>query len=229
MRLALIGYGKMGQAIEQLAKELGHKIVACIKSKDWNPGQLPEFDLCLEFTEPQSVLDNMKRLVTLKKPIVIGTTGWKEHFSEIEQLVLKQQIGTIYSSNFSVGVTLFKEIVKQTAQLLEQVEDYDVAGVEIHHNQKIDAPSGTALDLTTIIQNHYKNNFAFSSVRCGKIAGTHTLFFNSGSDTIQLTHESHNRLGFAKGALLAGEWVRDKKGFFAFENCLSDILRRPKR
>lgn len=208
MKLALIGYGKMGKRIEALASERGHEVVARITSGKWDLEGIKEADVCIEFTKPEAALENIRRLIELKKPVVVGTTGWYDKVDEVKTLVEAHDGALIYSPNFSKGVALFLDLVAKAAGFLPE---YDVAGIEIHHNQKKDIPSGTALAMVK----RAGRSIPISSVRCGTIPGTHTVLFDSPCDTITITHEAKNRDGFALGAIEAAAWLRDKKGFFS--------------
>lgn len=210
LNIALFGHGKMGEMVEACALQRGHSLV---KDRD-NP------DLFIDFTVPDAVLGNVRKAVALKKNIVIGTTGWEAHFNEVRKIVENEGIGLLYSPNFSIGIHLFAQIVKEAAQLIDSFEEYDIGLIESHHKQKIDSPSGTAkMLLQTLNQNlQRKQTVQTTSFRCGSIPGTHTVIFDSPADTIQITHEARNREGFALGAVKAAEWLHGKKGLYQFED-----------
>src|SRR5437867_727566 len=220
MNIALIGYGKMGHEVEQLALTKGHRIVA--KCDPACPGQadiaisqdvLRDADVCIEFTHPGAVLENIRKIAALKKALVVGTTGWYEHLPEAESIAKHNGIGLVYAPNFSLGVNLFYQIVEKASELFDHFEDYDVFGSEIHHRQKVDSPSGTAKKLSDIVLKKFPRkkrvvsgslNRAIApeelhlvSVRAGQFPGIHSLTFDSPADTIELTHTVRSRSGFA--------------------------------
>ncbi len=213
MKFGLLGYGKMGRAIERLAIEGGHEVVS-----------LQEADVCLEFTRPDAVLQNVRLLVELGKPMVIGTTGWEAQCSSVRELVEAGGVGCVYAANFSLGMQLFYQLIAAAGRLLREFSSYDVSGHEIHHRQKIDKPSGSAKKLAEILTEKLglplHEPLQFSSERCGEVPGTHLVRFDGSADTITLTHAVRSRQTFAEGALWAAEWVVDKKGFYAFEEVL---------
>ncbi len=243
MNIALVGYGKMGKIIESIAKQKGHNIVATIdtfaddathklsRQEDLSTAiKESNADVIIEFTHPTSVIENIKTILPLGIPVVVGTTGWAENIKEIESLVKTHNTALFYSSNYSIGVNMFYKIVEEAAKLMSNYEEYDVALWEAHHTQKADSPSGTALDLakavmrgntkkteTVIDAFHTKpqsHQLHVSSTRVGSVPGTHTVFFDSMADTIELTHTARNREGFALGAVLASQWLFEgiKKG-----------------
>lgn len=228
MRIALIGYGKMGQMIEKTALSRGHSIVARINSDQWDFKALEEADLCMEFTHPGSVLNNIKKIADLKKEMIIGTTGWDDNIELVHSIVKEAQIGALYSPNFSIGIHLLLEILAHASKVMDAFDDYDVAGIEYHHNKKKDSPSGTAMAIAKTISKHIKriDEVPFSSVRCGSIPGTHTVLFDSPCDAISITHEARNREGFAKGAVQAAEWLHGKKGFYTFADCMQEMFQK---
>ncbi len=232
MKIALIGYGKMGQLIAQLAPHRGHEIVAAISpsSKNINEqlSQLQEADIWIDFSHPDAVLDHLRKSIALKKPLVIGTTGWDDQLQLAKELVASSSIACLYAPNFSIGVHLFKKIVSYAAQLIAPFTEYDLSGIEYHHKHKLDAPSGTAKALTSSIMQHLPHlaDFQFSSVRCGYIPGTHTLCLDSPVDTITLTHQARSREGFAYGALTAAEWLKNRKGFFTLDDLIPISLKQ---
>lgn len=233
LNIALIGYGKMGKIVEQVALSRGHQVVAKIDPKGpdchLNGKTLEKAEICIDFSHPNSVLENIKILTELKKDIVIGTTGWYEHLSEAKKLVQKYSVGMFYSSNFAIGVNVFLKLVKQAAELMDPHEEFDVACIEWHHRAKVDAPSGTALamgqEIVSTMQRKKKivtaldkplasDEVQIGSIRCGQIYGVHTVQFESPLESIVMTHTSKGREGFAQGAVRAAEWVFGKKGIF---------------
>lgn len=228
MKIAIIGYGKMGQMIERAALSRGHTIVARISSSEWELQDLSKADLCIEFTRPDSVLENIQKIAKLKKSIVIGTTGWYDQIEQVRSIVNEKQIGALYSPNFSIGIHLFLHMIEQTSKLMNSFIEYDVAGIEYHHKGKKDSPSGTALEISKKIEVNMNRieKVPFSSVRCGSIPGTHTVIFDSPCDTISISHEARNREGFATGAVQAAEWLKGKQGLFTFSDYIMSIMQR---
>lgn len=226
MKIALIGYGKMGQMIEKAAISRGHTIVAKMTSKQWDREALLDADICIEFTRPECVLENIRKIAELKKDVIIGTTGWQDQSEEIQSIIKEHQIGALYSPNFSIGVNLLLEILTKASKIMNAFKQYDVAGIDFHHIEKKDSPSGTSLAIARTIEENMDRieKVPFSSVRCGSIPGTHTVIFDSPCDTISITHEARNREGFAQGAVQAAEWLRGRKGFYTFSDCLQEII-----
>ncbi len=216
MKIALIGYGKMGKMVEKMALARKHEIVAVIDSNQ-KAFDLGNAEVCIDFTNPHSVLANIKRSAAQGKNLIIGTTGWHADLPKVESIVKTNNIGLLYSGNFSIGVQIFRKILAEAAKWAKLYPQYDIAGIEEHHNQKLDAPSGTALDLTKIIKDNAGKEITFTSLRCGSIPGTHTIIFDSPIDTITLTHQARNREGFAEGSIMAAEWINNKKGIFTIE------------
>lgn len=240
MKIALIGYGKMGKMVEHAAESMGHSIVAKIdpqqKEKTITQDSIGNADVCIDFTHPTCALENIKQVAALGKNIVMGTTGWYDYMNEVKNIVEQTKIGFLFAPNFSLGVALFQEIVSKAASLIAPFEAYDVGGYEIHHRQKADSPSGTAKAIIErllaevprkkeVIYELNENGITseqlhFSSLRVGSIPGTHNVTFDSPADTITLTHTARNREGFATGSIRAAEWLQGKKGFFTFNNML---------
>ncbi len=241
MKIALIGYGKMGRMIEEAALRRGHEVIARInRTSDLEARGVADADVCIDFTHPKSVLGNIRTLVALGKSMVIGTTGWEEHLDEVKSLVSASEIGAIYGSNFSVGVHMFFRLARFAAQIVQQFEDYDVGVIEQHHRQKVDSPSGTARSLGNILleamprkqclvfdhlEGAPKNEeLHVTSLRCGSIPGTHEVVFDSSADTISLCHTARNREGFALGAVLAAEWILGRKGLYSVDDMMQDLM-----
>lgn len=227
MKIAIIGYGKMGRMIEKCALDRGHEIVACMNSKEWDMQALQQAEACIEFSQPDAVVENIQRLVKLKKQIVIGTTGWYDQLEAVRSLVEKAQIGVVYSPNFSIGIHLLLSILAHTSSLMNGFEEYDAASIEIHHTQKKDSPSGTALEIAKTVEENLKRLevLPISSVRCGSTPGTHTVLFDSACDTLSITHTARNREGFAKGAVQASEWLQGRKGLYTFAECMQSFIQ----
>ncbi|MFH1256854.1 MAG: 4-hydroxy-tetrahydrodipicolinate reductase [Candidatus Diapherotrites archaeon] len=247
MNIALIGLGKMGRTIKQLAEEQKLIIVATIDPtakdadyKEISKEAVDKADVCIDFTNPSAVMDNIKKLAEFKKNIVLGTTGWNEHEAEVKKIVEESGIGLIYASNFSIGLALFKRIVEDASQWFHKFPEYDVFGYELHHNTKKDSPSGTAKTLAESVLKSYPrktkavyekldrapeaSELHFASVRGGRIPGTHIIGFDSEADTIELKHTARSRLGFASGALKAAEWVKGKKGFYSIDDMINEMI-----
>lgn len=232
MKIAIVGYGKMGKVIERLALERGHEIVLRKNSSNAWDG-LEQADAAIEFSLPETAEANVRQCLNAGIPTVCGTTGWLEHLPEIEGLTAQLNGAFIYGSNFSLGVNLFFALNRQLAQLMKPY-DYQAKMQEIHHTQKLDAPSGTALSLAKdlmAIQTHYTDwelgktastptHLPIEALRIGTVPGTHTVTYESPIDRISITHEAHSREGFALGALIAAEWLADKKGVFTMKDVL---------
>lgn len=230
MKIALLGYGKMGQLVETFALSRMHSIVFRGNRDTVSsvPVSLFDADIAIDFSEASAVLSHLKICMALQIPIVIGTTGWEESLPDAKEAVNRSEGTCLYAPNFSEGAYLFGQIVRQTSGLMESFPDYDVAGIEYHHKHKKDSPSGTAKSLTRNIQEampRTPSSFAFTGIRCGSMPGTHTLVFDSPADTIVLTHEVRNRNDFASGAVSAAEWLQTKKGFFTFEDYMQEKLK----
>ena len=238
MNIALIGYGKMGKAIEEIAISRGHSVV--VKFNSQNPlesSQLRTTDVAIEFSQPDLALKHIKLCADGQIPIVVGTTAWEEHLQEIINHIEKREASLIYSSNFSVGVNLFFEMNKHLARLMNDKTDYVASITEIHHTQKIDAPSGTAVTLAKdLISNHptysswkltgqsenmEKSDLPISAIREENVPGTHLISYTSEIDTLTIEHQAHNRKGFALGAVIAAEFIHKKQGVYT----MSDILK----
>jgi 4-hydroxy-tetrahydrodipicolinate reductase len=238
MNIALIGYGKMGKAIEEIAISRGHSVV--VKFNSQNPlesSQLRTTDVAIEFSQPDLALKHIKLCADGQIPIVVGTTAWEEHLAEIINHIDKREASLIYSSNFSIGVNLFFEMNKYLARLMNDKTDYVASITEIHHAQKIDAPSGTAVTLAKdLISNHptysswkltgqsqnmEKSDLPISAIREENVPGTHLISYTSEIDTLTIEHKAHNRKGFALGAVIAAEFIYKKQGVYT----MSDILK----
>ncbi len=237
MKIALIGYGKMGKAIEEIAVQKGHEIVLKINSTntdDLITANLQKADVAIEFTSPHTAVQNIKKCLDANLPVVSGSTGWLEKRNEITQYCEDKNGAFLYASNFSIGVNLFFEINQFLAKLMASYPDYDVMIKEIHHTQKKDAPSGTAITLAEQIlqfsktKTNWKNEVSepgealqIVSERTDPAAGTHIVTYSSLIDDIEISHTAHNRKGFAAGAILAAKFLRDKKGIFTMKDVLS--------
>jgi 4-hydroxy-tetrahydrodipicolinate reductase len=231
MKIALLGYGKMGQVIERIALERGHEIV--LKKDEFNTYEgLSTADVAIDFSVPTAAVSNISSCFHANVPVVSGTTGWLEHYDEMIALCKKKNGGFISSSNFSLGVNLFFEFNEYLAKIMSQFDHYKVDMEEIHHDQKLDAPSGTAISLAKgVIENSNYSNWTLDepkqneihieAVRTGTVPGTHTVTYNSEVDSIEIKHTAHNREGFALGAVIAAEWLAGKHGVFTMKDVLN--------
>lgn len=238
MRIALIGYGRMGQAIETIAIERGHTITTKVNSN--NPIEtvnLDNTDVAIEFSVPQSVVKNINILLDKNIPVVVGTTGWNDSLPKISKRVELEKLSLLHASNFSVGVNLFFKLNEQLAKLMNPHSDYYVSMEEVHHTKKLDAPSGTAITLAEgVIRNHkavtnwtcpqhpihheFNGGVEINALRIPDVPGTHKIRYQSAIDTISIKHEAHSRKGFASGAVIAAEWLINKKGVYTMRDVL---------
>lgn len=224
MKLVLIGYGKMGRAIERVAEDRGHQIVHRL-TRDNNTGKfegswVAEADVAVDFSVSSAVASHVAQAIEAKLPIVVGTTGWQESLTEVRDMVVDGGGTCVYSSNFSPGVQALFYLTRVAARFMARMQDFSPYLEERHHSQKRDAPSGTALRMKEILQESYGTQIPVASLRSGSFPGTHELGFDSEVDTLQLIHTARNRQGFARGVLHACKWVQDKTGFFQFEEVL---------
>ncbi|MBI4473365.1 MAG: 4-hydroxy-tetrahydrodipicolinate reductase [Acidobacteria bacterium] len=214
MKIALIGFGKMGREIDSVAREQGETIVRVFDSRHAVRSETLEgVDVCMDFSTPETVVSNIHAALEARKDIVIGTTGWDSHLPEIRDKVIDS--GLLYSANFSLGMNLFFRIVSRAADLMKNMPEYDAFIHEMHHRQKKDSPSGTALRLARIMG---KNDMPISATRVGFVTGIHTVGFDSEADMIELKHTAKNRRGFALGALKAARWLRGRKGVYTMDD-----------
>ena len=230
MKIALLGFGKMGKIVEKLAVKKGHTIVSRINQYS-SKEEILKADIAIEFSTPQAAVSNIKFCLENNIPIVSGTTGWLAHYDKMIKLCENRNGSFIYASNFSIGVNLFFSINEYVSNLMEPWKAYQVSIEEVHHNQKLDIPSGTAVTLAEgIIRNSDKKNWELNGTeaeninitakRINDIKGTHIINYDSNIDTISIKHEAHSRDGFALGAILAAEWLADKKGIFTMKDVL---------
>jgi 4-hydroxy-tetrahydrodipicolinate reductase len=236
MKIALIGYGKMGKAIEEIAQLRGHEIVLRVtidNPEDNTVEKIRRADLAIEFTGPDSAFSNVVRCLEAGVPVVCGSTGWLKRFDEAKKICSETGGALLYASNFSVGVNIFFEINRQLASVMSAYPDYEVGITEVHHTEKRDAPSGTAITLAEQILarlsrkkswvNHPsvdKTELVIRSERADPAPGTHKVRYDSGIDTIEIVHTAHNRKGFALGAVLAAEFLAGNKGVFGMKDVL---------
>ena len=247
MNIAIIGYGKMGREIEKIAKSKGINVASIIDPSDSNARyraisqeSLKDADVCLDFTNPEAALENIRKAAALGKNIVVGTTGWYGRMDEARKIVEKAGTGLIWSGNFSIGVNIFFGIVENSAKIIDKFDDYDIFVHELHHSQKADSPSGTAAMIGKILIGSIRrkskivteevkrriepDELHISSTRAGKIFGTHIVGFDSDADSIELRHTAKGRQGFASGALMAAEWINGKRGFYGIADMMDEIM-----
>ncbi|WP_286761078.1 4-hydroxy-tetrahydrodipicolinate reductase [Salegentibacter sp. UBA1130] len=234
MKIALLGYGKMGKTIEEIALNRGHEIVLKIEEDiDTYEINKMEIDVAIDFSVPKAAFKNITTCFENNIPVVCGTTGWLDDYEKAVDICKKEDSAFIYASNFSVGVNLFFELNKKLAKMMNGMDDYAVEIEEIHHTQKQDAPSGTAISLAqqVIAENDKKNNWqldhaaadeiAIKAKRIEDVPGTHTVSYKSKIDSIEIMHTANSREGFALGAVIAAEWLKDKQGVFTMQDVLS--------
>ena len=227
MKIAIVGYGKMGKMVERAAESRGHQIALKLDEfnnanfEGINESNFRGVDVAIDFSIPAAAVPNIQKIAAMRKNLVVGTTGWLEHLGEVKQTVERNGIGLVWSPNFSVGVNAFFRIVSAAAKLLSNEPEYEAWAWEIHHSAKKDAPSGTLLKLVEQMKKAgYERHVDTGSNRAGVIAGTHEIGFDSPADTITLRHTARNREGFALGAVKAAEWIAGRKGFHEFGEIL---------
>jgi 4-hydroxy-tetrahydrodipicolinate reductase len=245
MKIAIIGLGAMGAKVKEVAEEYGHSVDITVDPKNEKATHknikevdLSGVDLVMDFSSAPSVIDNAKVSASFGKNIIIGTTGWYEYLPEIEKIAKENNIGILWSANFSIGVNMYLEIVAKAAELMNKYDEYDVWGTELHHFNKADSPSGTAKELAKILLKNINRKTSvvydkldrkinpeeihFSSTRGGIVNFSHTVGFDSFSDTITLVHSARDRGGYALGAVKVAEWLAGKKGFFNMNDFLKN-------
>ena len=231
MRIALLGYGKMGKVIEAIALQRGHTIVLKVSS-DTKNYELSNVDIAIDFSTPESAVENITQCFNNNVPVICGTTGWLKDYDAMLQLCKDTNGALIYASNFSLGVNIFFELNNTLAKLMKGLPQYKVSIEEIHHTQKLDAPSGTAISLANdiISQSDYTNwtlehpkssELPIVAKRIENVPGTHEITYESVVDSIQIKHTAHSREGFALGAVVAAEWLQHKKGVFTMKDVLN--------
>jgi 4-hydroxy-tetrahydrodipicolinate reductase len=236
MNIALIGYGKMGKEIEQIAVSRGHQITLKVdisNASTYTSEELKKADVAIEFSTPESAISNIYKCFEAGVPIVVGTTGWLSELEEVKKKCTEMDQTLFYASNYSIGVNLFFKLNEQLASLMKGYPEYDVNMEEIHHVHKLDAPSGTAISLANQVidklgtktkwvnnSTSVKNELGIVSKRIDEVPGTHTVTYGSEVDEISITHIAHSRKGFALGAVIAAEWLKGKKGIFGMNDLL---------
>jgi len=231
MKLALIGYGAMGQLVASLARAAGDEIGATLTSKD-SARSIDEMtallrgqDVAVDFSIGSAVVTHIEACMHAGVPLVQGTTGWKDQETDARRIVGEHTGAMVYGANFSIGVNVFYRIAEQAARLFGGLDQYEAFIEEQHHSRKLDAPSGTALKLKSLMAEYIKGAIPIASTRAGHIPGTHRVGFDSAADQILLTHMARSREGFAAGALLAARWIVGRKGVFEFSEVIDEMIR----
>ncbi len=236
----------MGHEIEKVAKAKGITLRTidlndnCADYKEINEKSMEDIDVCVDFTHPDSVMGNIENISKFKKNIVVGTTGWYDNIGKVKEIAKNEGIGIVWSGNFSIGVNLYFKIIENAAKVMGKFDDYDIFVHEFHHNKKADSPSGTAVMIGKLLLDNIErkkkivteelkrkiepDELHISSTRGGSIPGTHIVGFDSPADTIELKHTARSREGFALGAVLAAQWIQNKKGFFGIEDMMKEII-----
>lgn len=236
MKIALVGFGNMGQEIEEVVKLSGKHEISSIssQSKGWDEEGIKNSDVVIDFSSPEVVMDNIRKISGLEKNMVVGTSGWYDKISEVEEIIAKSGTGLIYGQNFAIGTNIFFKLVSYASRMMAKYGSYDVYGYEVHHNGKKDSPSGTAFKTAEAIMENFpgktrletgrldrkieKDELHFASIRGGRNPGMHEVTFDSEADSITLSVQNHSRRGYAEGSVLAAEFIVDKKGVFAFDS-----------
>lgn len=236
MKIALIGYGNMGREIEEVVKSGGSHEITSIssESKGWDAEGIKACDVVIDFSSPEVAVENIKKVLEIGKNMVVGTSGWYDRISEAEELVNNAGTGLIYGQNFAIGTNIFFKLVETAGKLASKYGNYDVFGTEIHHKGKKDSPSGTAFKTAEIIMANFpkkkkletgrldrkieEDELHFASLRGGRNPGMHEVTFDSDADSITLSVQNHSRRGYAEGAVMAAEFIKDKKGVYSFDS-----------
>jgi len=246
VRIALIGYGRMGRMVEEIAQKKGHEITAIVDPHcegclpDVTEETLGDAEVCIDFTHPGAAVDNIRQMAALGRHIVVGTTGWYDRMDEVRRTVEACEVGLIWSGNFSIGINAAFRILEAAARIFNHLPDYDVLAHEYHHRNKADSPSGTAQMIGQILLDHIDRKSAlvheildrpiephelhFSSSRGGAIPGTHLVAFDSAVDTIEIRHTARSREGFAVGAIMAAEFIQGRTGCYSIDDLMQDII-----
>ncbi|MCX6190466.1 MAG: 4-hydroxy-tetrahydrodipicolinate reductase [Bacteroidetes bacterium] len=239
MKIALIGYGKLGKAIEEIALQKGHEIVLRVTKDNAHTYVLEGCDIAIECSNPEASFYNMTKCIEAHIPVVVGSTGWYHKFNDIKKSVEQHQGALLYATNFSIGVHLFWEANRALAKLMKKMKGYDVSITEIHHIAKMDAPSGTAITTAELLLEELETkkqwllssgsdlkrdeNLLVHSIREGDAKGTHIVTYESAVDRIELKHEAFSRAGFARGAILAAEFLQNKKGVYSMHDVIMQL------
>jgi 4-hydroxy-tetrahydrodipicolinate reductase len=231
MKIALLGYGRMGKEIEKIALDRGHEIILKADENGFTDDQVKDADVAIDFSIPTSAFKNISKTLNNKVPVISGTTGWLDKYPDAVEICKKNDSAFIYASNFSLGVNLFFELNKKLAQMISGHDQYKASMVEIHHTAKLDAPSGTAITLAEgVLENSNLKEWKLDeegdgilpikALREENVPGTHSINYSSEVDEIEIKHTAHSRKGFALGAVIAAEWIKDKKGIFSMKDVL---------
>ncbi|RAV99585.1 4-hydroxy-tetrahydrodipicolinate reductase [Pseudochryseolinea flava] len=233
MKIILLGYGKMGKIIERIALERGHEISAKIDLNNAHEFATAQGDVAIEFSHPDAAFNNLVNCINKNIPVVCGTTGWLHRKHELESLCKEKNGAFFYASNYSLGVNIFFKLNEYLAKMMSNLKDYDVSMDEIHHTEKKDAPSGTAITLAEGVLKHSSQktkwvnessskaeDLEIKSFRIAEVPGTHSVKYASAIDDLEIRHIAHSREGFAKGAVMVAEWLKDKKGIFGMDDYL---------
>jgi 4-hydroxy-tetrahydrodipicolinate reductase len=231
MKIAIIGYGKMGKLLEIKAKERKHTISKILNNQKWTSQDLTDSDMAIDFSSPDSAVDNIHKAFQANVPIVVGTTGWNKDFDKVKNWCNEYNGAILPSSNFSLGVNIFFEINKQLSKIMNRQKSYSAKISETHHTEKVDSPSGTAITTAEIIleemdyysnwvsnSSNYGNNLPIIAKRQAGVAGTHEVIYESNIDELSISHRAKNRDGFAIGAIIATEFLKNKKGLFSMKD-----------
>lgn len=230
MKIALIGYGAMGKLIESIALKRGHEIGVIIDDSDANSfagevaAKVKGCDAAIDFTVAMAVRRNVEACVIAKVPVVLGTTGWQDQRGEVEHVVSAGDGALVFGANFSIGVNLFYKIAEYAAEVFAKFPEYETFIEEQHHSRKLDSPSGTALKIKSLVEKHISKDISVAATRAGNIPGTHRVGFDGAADQILLEHTARSREGFARGAVMAAEWIAGKQGFYEFTDVIDEVL-----
>jgi 4-hydroxy-tetrahydrodipicolinate reductase len=231
MKMALLGYGKMGRLTETIALREGWEVNPILDIDNNSRGSgitrasMQGVNVAIDFSQPEAVVPNIEAAARAGVNLVVGTTGWLKELNQVERIVLESGIGLVYGANFSIGMNLFFELISHAAQVIGKLPQYDPYLVEEHHSAKKDAPSGTALKLLELMKPYLNNpNPSIACIRAGCIPGTHVVGFDNEADTIILEHRARSRQGFAEGAILAARWINGKQGFYDFRHVFKETL-----
>jgi 4-hydroxy-tetrahydrodipicolinate reductase len=225
MKIALLGYGKMGRMVEEAASRQHTEVACIIDPVAGSRGRLEDCQVVIDFSEPAAVMDNVRMVAAAGLAMVVGTTGWYDRIEEVRRVVDEKQIGLVYGSNFSIGVNLMFKIAHYSARLFSRFASHEPFIEEAHHQFKKDAPSGTAIFLKREVESEYTREVPVASLRAGFIPGTHTVGFDSEADSLTITHTARSRASFADGAIIAAQWIAGRRGFYEFSEIIDEQLR----
>jgi len=223
MKIALLGYGKMGRMVEAAASRQNMEVACIIDPVAGARGRMQDCDVVIDFSEPAAVIDNIAMVAAAGLAMVVGTTGWYDRIAEVRRIVDEKQIGFVYGSNFSIGVNLMFKIARYSARLFSRFPSHEPFITEAHHQFKKDAPSGTAIFLKREVEAEYNRDVPVASLRAGFIPGTHSMGFDSEADSLTITHTARSRAGFAEGAVAAARWIAGRQGFYEFSEIIDEM------